>query len=241
MTRTSEHSPSTDSLRAVTNRVAFALEHVSRAATGRDVTVLAASKTQPLPKICAAITGGIRVFGENFLQDAQKKMPAIQRHSEIQWHFIGRIQSNKARAIAQTFDWVQTVDRLRIAHRLSQARSHSHHAHPLNICIEVNVDKEPQKTGLAPDEVNDFVREIEGLPNLAIRGLMAIPAPEDDPEDMRPAFRKLREIFDQVSVTDRSNWNVLSMGMSRDYVVAIEEGATLIRLGTALFGPRAIP
>lgn len=239
MTDAPDLSPSTDSLVAVSNRASFILDEVTKVANGRGITVLGASKTQPLPKILAAIDGGIKVFGENFLQDALEKIPAVERNAGVEWHFIGHVQSNKTRAIAQSFDWVQTVDRVRIARRLSEARETSRH--PLNICIEVNVDKEPQKPGLPPAEVNDFVREIEGLPNLAVRGLMAIPAPHDNPEDMRPAFQRLREVFDQVPVSDKANWNVLSMGMSHDYIVAIQEGATLIRVGTALFGPRTIP
>lgn len=238
MTDTPDLSPPADSLVAVSNRAAFILDEVAKMPNGQAITVLGASKTQPLPKILAAIDGGIRVFGENFLQDALEKIPAVEPDVGIEWHFIGHVQSNKTRAIAQTFDWVQTVDRVRIAKRLNEARETSHN--PLNVCIEVNVDKEPQKSGLAPEEVNDFVHEIEGLPNLAIRGLMAIPAPHEDPEYMRPAFQRLRDIFDRATVLDKAKWNVLSMGMSHDYIVAIQEGATLIRVGTALFGPRAI-
>ena len=238
MTNTTPNIPSTSTFTAITERAFAILERVAEYQPEKRVTVLAASKTQSVSRIRAAIAGGVRVFGENFLQEAKTKISELEKHAGIDWHFIGHIQSNKTNAIARMFDWVQTVDRIRVAERLSAARGEADIGAPLNLCVEVNVDGESQKSGLAPDEVGDFVKEIELLPHLSIRGLMAIPAPQDDPDNVRPAFRRLRELFEITITTDATSWDTLSMGMSHDYLVAIEEGATIIRVGTALFGPR---
>ena len=223
----------------VTRRAKAILDEVESRTRGGAVTVLAASKTQTVAKIRAAIAGGVKVFGENFLQDAMTKIPQIQRHSGIEWHFIGPIQSNKTKTIGANFGWVHTLDRVRIANRLNSARRDSGIDTPLNVCIEVNLDAEAQKSGLAPEEIDGFIQAIEALPYLNVRGLMAIPAPRPDAEMMRPAFRRLREIFEATRISDAHNWNTLSMGMSHDYLVAIDEGATIIRVGTALFGTRS--
>lgn len=196
---------------------------------GSDVRLVAVSKARSHAEIRAAHQVGLRDFGENYLQESVQKMAALW-DLDITWHFIGAIQSKKTRDIARHFQWIHTVDRARIANRLD-AQAHG----PLNICIQVNIDAEPQKAGVAPCDLPELVSHIQGLPRLRLRGLMAIPRADGD---HRASFRALRSLFDGLADHVGDNWDTLSMGMSGDFEVAIEEGATMVRIGTAIFGPR---
>lgn len=221
-----------DNLRAVHARVANAAR-----ACGRDphtITVLAVSKTFDHMAVKEAMQTGQRDFGENYLQEALDKQKALAR-PELIWHFIGPIQSNKTKGIAENFAWVHSLDRLKIAERLSAQRPAT--APPLNVCIEVNVSGEASKSGVAPEALASIVDAVGLLPRLKLRGLMAIPAPTADPVQQRAAFRRVRELFD--GLTRRGcPLDTLSMGMSSDLEAAIAEGATLVRIGTAIFGLR---
>lgn len=205
-----------------------------RAGRGTDsVTLLAVSKTRTAPELAALADQGQRDFGENYLQEALDKMDALAGR-DLVWHFIGPIQSNKTRDIAARFDWVHSVDRLKIARRLSEQRPEG--LPPLNVCIQVNVDDEASKSGVPLADVAELAAGVAALPNLALRGLMAIPRADSD-DASRGAFRQLAMTLSQLRNT-MPGLDTLSMGMSADYGVAIEEGATVVRLGTALFGPR---
>lgn len=203
-------------------------------ASGRDpqdVHLLAVSKTKPANALREAFACGQRDFGENYLQEALAKQAELA-DLDLTWHFIGPIQSNKTRAIAGHFAWVHSVDRLKIAQRLSEQRPA--HLPPLNICLQVNVSGEASKSGCAPAELAELARAAVELPNLRLRGLMAIPEPTDDPTAQLAAFARLRELRDGLDL----DLDTLSMGMSHDLEAAIAEGATWIRVGTALFGAR---
>ena len=196
------------------------------------VRLIAVSKARTAGEVRAAYESGQRDFGENYLQEAVVKMTALS-NLDIVWHFIGAIQSNKTRDIARRFQWVHTVDRARIASRLDDAAER-----PLDICVQVNIDDEPQKAGVAPSDLSALVTHIQGLPRLRLRGLMAIPRADGD---HRTSFRALRRHFDTLADDAGDHWDTLSMGMSDDFEIAIEEGSTLVRIGTAIFGPRPTP
>lgn len=205
--------------------------------TGRDpaaVTLMAVSKTRTAGELAALADQGQRHFGENYLQEALEKMDALAERALV-WHFIGPIQSNKTRDIAARFDWVHSVDRLKVVRRLSEQRPAD--LPPLNVCIQVNVDDEDSKSGVPLGEVATLAETVATLPNLTLRGLMAIPRADSD-DGNRAAFRQLAMTLSQLRNTMPA-LDTLSMGMSADYEVAIEEGATIVRLGTALFGPRS--
>ncbi len=205
-------------------------------AAGRDpadIRLLAVSKTRPVDDVLAALAAGQRAFGESYVQDALPKIAAIGDRAE--WHFIGPVQSNKTRAIAEHFDWVQSVDRLKIARRLSEQRPPGRP--PLQICLQVNVSRDPAKAGVDPERATELARAVAELPNLQLRGLMTIPARSDDPARQREPFRRLRELYETLQ-TRGFALDTLSMGMSADLEAAIAEGATLVRIGTAIFGPR---
>ena len=206
-------------------------------ASGRDldhIGLLAVSKTKPAAAVREAYAAGIRDFGENYLQEALEKQAELSELPLI-WHFIGPIQSNKTKPIAEHFAWVHSVDRLKVAQRLSEQRPVS--LPPLNICLQVNVSLEPSKSGCAPDELTALALAVSQLPNLCLRGLMAIPEPTDDVAAQRAAFARLRELRDGLPMP----LDTLSMGMSHDLDAAIAEGATWVRIGTALFGARDYP
>lgn len=206
-------------------------------ACGRDpatITLLAVSKMQSPLALREAVQAGQRDFGENYLQEALEKQIAVANPALI-WHFIGPIQSNKTRAIAENFAWVHSVDRLKIAQRLSVQRSID--APPLNVCIEVNVSGEASKSGVAPQALAALAEQVAALPKLQLRGLMAIPAPTSDVQAQRQAFAQVRELFDGLN-QQGLNLDTLSMGMSDDMEAAIAEGATIVRIGTAIFGAR---
>ncbi|KZX62124.1 YggS family pyridoxal phosphate enzyme [Alcanivorax sp. HI0033] len=197
------------------------------------VQLLAVSKTRTADEVARLADQGQRHFGENYLQEALDKIAALQG-KELVWHFIGPIQSNKTRDIAAHFDWVHSVDRLKVARRLSDQRPTG--LAPLNVCIQVNVDDEDSKSGIPLDAVPALAEQIAALPNLRLRGLMAIPLANSE-DNSRGAFRQLAMTLSQLRNTMPS-LDTLSMGMSADFGVAIEEGATIVRVGTALFGPR---
>jgi PLP dependent protein len=206
-------------------------------AAGRDrtsVTLVAVSKTHPAALVREAVSAGQRHFGENFVQEALDKIAEVGR-GDLAWHFIGQLQSNKTKPVAENFQWVHTVDRLKIARRLSRQRPY--YAGDLNVCIEVNVDDEPGKGGVSPGEVLSLAKEIAGLPRLALRGLMCIPAVRAGFEAQREPFRHLREVSESLAGSGIMT-DTLSMGMTADFVAAVHEGATIVRIGTALFGER---
>jgi pyridoxal phosphate enzyme (YggS family) len=220
-------------------RVHLVRERMARAATraGRNaqsVTLLAVAKAQPPEVVRAAADCGLRDFGESYLQEALDKLDAL-RDLPLTWHFVGRIQSNKTRPIAERFAWVHAVDRLKIAARLAAHRPH--YAPPLNVCLQVRLGDEAGKGGAAPEELLTLAREVARLPHLALRGLMCIPPEETDPERQRAWFRELRRLFEALNAGGAA-LDTLSMGMSGDFEAAIEEGATIVRVGTALFGAR---
>jgi PLP dependent protein len=218
---------------AVQKRIAEAAQRNGRV---RDsIRLVGASKTQSAETIRAAVSCGITEFGENYLNDALPKIDALHDLS-LQWHFIGAIQSNKTRDIAHHFQWVQTLDRAKIAQRLSDQRPDD--ADALDVLIQVNIDHEPQKAGITPDALAEFAPHVLKLPRIRLRGLMSIPRPEVDPEAQRTAFRRMRELFERAKPMGATHWDTLSMGMTQDFETAIAEGATMIRIGTALFGPR---
>lgn len=200
----------------------------------QEVKLCAVSKAQSAHAIQRAYQAGQTIFGENYLQEALKKQSELQ-DCKIEWHFIGPIQSNKTQQIAQHFSWVQSVDRLKIAQRLSSARPE--YLPDLNICLQVNVSQEQSKSGANQDEVLDLALQINRLPRLKLRGLMAIPAPMTDFEKQRDQFKPLASLF-EVLKSQYKEVDTLSIGMSDDYLAAIAEGATMIRLGTAIFGKR---
>ncbi|MFN5744648.1 MAG: YggS family pyridoxal phosphate-dependent enzyme [Methylococcaceae bacterium] len=217
-------------LSAVQNAIRAAEYSFGR--TPDSVQLIAVSKTRPADEIRLAYQSGQRDFGENYLQEALAKQEDLTDLG-IVWHFIGPIQSNKTKAIAECFDWVHSVDRLKIAERLSEHRPDQRA--PLNICLQVNISGEESKRGVAPADLPHLVAAVSDLPRLRLRGLMAIPAPSVNSALQRVPFRAMRELL--VSLADPS-LDTLSMGMSDDLEAAIAEGATMVRIGTALFGPR---
>ena len=202
--------------------------------TPGSVTLLAVSKTKPPEAVRAAIAAGQHAFGENHLQDAMTKVEALAGQG-VSWHFIGAVQSNKTRPIAARFDWVHGIEREKIATRLSAQRPADRG--PLDVCIEVNVSGEDTKSGVPPAGVEPLARMVRELPGLRLRGLMAIPRPAEDFETQRVPFRLLREILDDLNAKGLG-LDTLSMGMTADLEAAIAEGATMVRVGTAIFGPR---
>ena len=199
-----------------------------------DVRLLAVSKTFPADAVREAYCGGQVAFGENYLQEALEKMEAL-RDLPLEWHFIGPIQSNKTRAIAENFAWVHSVDRLKIAERLSAQRPV--HLPLLNVCLQVNVSGEESKSGVAPEEVVALAQKVARLPHLRLRGLMTIPAPAKDEAAQRAPFARMRALLEQLK-SQGVMLDTLSMGMSYDCAAAIQEGATIVRIGTAIFGAR---
>jgi pyridoxal phosphate enzyme (YggS family) len=199
------------------------------------VALLAVSKTQPAAVIAALAAAGQRQFGENYLQEALEKIEAL-RQLDLEWHFIGPLQSNKTRGIAENFAWVHSLDRLKLAQRLSEQRPDTLPA--LNICLQVNISDEASKRGLNAAELADVAHAVAELPRLRLRGLMAIPAPSTDFVAQRGSFTHLRELQATLIATG-VELDTLSMGMSDDLEAAIAEGATIVRVGTAIFGPRA--
>jgi pyridoxal phosphate enzyme (YggS family) len=202
------------------------------------VQLLAVSKTFPCEAVLEAVAAGQRAFGENYVQEGVDKIAFVARalpDVSLEWHFIGPIQSNKTRPIATSFDWVHTVERLKIAQRLSEQRPPGRG--PLNVCLQVNISGEASKSGAAPDEVLELARAVAALPNLRLRGLMAIPAPQSDLAQQRVPFARLRALAQDI-VKAGIFIDTLSMGMSADMQAAVLEGATIVRVGSAIFGAR---
>ncbi|MFL0800227.1 MAG: YggS family pyridoxal phosphate-dependent enzyme [Agarilytica sp.] len=198
------------------------------------VTLLAVSKKHPTDAISQLYNLGQRDFGENYLQEALAKIDAIE-HTDIVWHFIGPIQSNKTRAIAENFNWVHTVDRLKVAQRLSDQRPNN--SPNLNVCIQVNIDQQASKSGAHPKDVAALVSAVSALPHLNLRGLMIIPNPETNTDGS--AFSEAKSLFDQINKNNPPpHWDTLSMGMSADLEQAIAHGSNIVRIGTDIFGPR---
>jgi pyridoxal phosphate enzyme (YggS family) len=223
-------------------RITEVRERVARAAaacgrSAQSVTVLAVGKAQPAETLAAAARLGLKDFGESYLQEGLEKIAALHDYA-LTWHFIGRVQANKTRSIAASFAWVHAVDRLKIAARLSAQRPY--HAPPLNVCLQVNVAGELSKGGVEPADLPALAAAVAQLPRLALRGLMCIPPPESEPARQRAWFAKLAALQAECNARG-AGLDTLSMGMSGDFEAAIAEGATLVRLGTILFGARAPP
>ena len=198
------------------------------------VKLLGVSKKQPLSKIFAAADAGLVDFGENFVQEGIDKISQAPDRA-LRWHFIGHLQNNKTRVVAENFDWVHTIDNLKTARRLSKQRPESLGA--LNICLQVNIDEEAAKSGVSRDQLPELAAGVARLPNLALRGLMCLPKPRTDENEQRQPFARLRELAESLR-SQGIETDTLSMGMSADYRAAILEGATIVRIGTALFGER---
>jgi pyridoxal phosphate enzyme (YggS family) len=241
-------------METIPEALAHTQERIARAcrACGRapsEVTLLAVGKTKPWDAIAQAAAAGQRDFGENYVQEGVEKIAQwrAQRDSApggaagglqgLRWHLIGPLQSNKTREVAQHFDWVHSIDRLKIAQRLSEQRPAEWP--PLQVCLQVNISGEPSKSGVAPAQALALAQAVQALPRLRLRGLMSIPEPADDEAGRRAPHRALRELRDELQRADpRLELPVLSMGMSDDLEAAIAEGATLVRIGTAIFGRR---
>jgi len=225
---------SPDKLAEVRRRIEAAARVAGR--NPAEVRLLAVSKQQPAAAIRAAVEAGQLEFGENYLQEALPKIRELAA-LPILWHFIGQLQGNKTRAVAEHFAWVHTLDRERIAQRLSAQRPH--HAPPLEVLVQVRLDDEPDKGGVGPEQLPQLAEIVAGLPRLRLRGLMCIPAPVSDaqPEAQRIPFARLRALLAELNARGHQ-LDTLSMGMSGDLEAAVAEGATIVRVGTALFGPR---
>ena len=223
----------TENLRKIRDLLAEAAVEAGR--SPEDVHLLAVSKKQPLEKIVAAADAGQCDFGENIVQEGIDKITKLAERA-LRWHFIGHLQSNKTRAVAEHFDWVHSVDKLKTARRLSEQRPAS--LGDLNVCIQVNIDEEASKSGTPPGEVSDLARAVAVLPRLRLRGLMCLPAIRDTFDEQRVPFARTRELAESLAL-DGLAMDTLSMGMSDDFRAAIMEGATIVRIGTAVFGPRA--
>ena len=223
-------------LDAVRARIAAAARRAGR--DPADVKLLAVSKTWPAEAVREAAAAGQRAFGENYVQEGVDKVEAL-RALDLEWHFIGPLQSNKTRPVANAFDWVHGIDRLRIAERLSAQRDV--HLPPLNVCIQVNVSGEDSKSGVAPAEAGALAHAVAALPRLRLRGLMCIPEARTGTSAQREPFARLRLLRDAMATEHGLALDTLSMGMSHDLDAAIAEGATCVRIGTALFGARDYP
>ena len=223
-----------ENLNSVTERIVTACGAFER--DPATVTLLAVSKTKPAGDLRAAYQAGQRHFGENYLQEALDKQAELA-DLDIVWHFIGPLQSNKSRDVAEHFQWMHTVDRLKIARRLSEQRPP--HLPPLNICLQVNIDNEESKSGVAPEALPELARKVAELPNLRLRGLMAIPAPRGPAQDQREPFLQMAVLLaDLQAQLPGQSLDTLSMGMSGDMEAAIASGATIVRIGTDIFGAR---
>ena len=222
----------TENLRKIRDLLAESAVEAGR--RPEDVHLLAVSKKQPLEKIIAAADAGQRDFGENIVQEGIEKVTKLAER-RLCWHFIGHLQSNKTRSVAEHFDWVHSVDRLKTAKRLSEQRPES--LADLNVCIQVNIDGEASKAGVPPAKAGELARAVAALPGLKLRGLMCLPAIRDTFEEQRAPFARTRELAESL-VRDGIAIDTLSMGMSDDFRAAIMEGATIVRIGTAVFGPR---
>ena len=230
MLRVSQNLP--EQVHRLRECIAAAAARSGRNATS--ITLLAVAKAQPAERVRAAAAQGVRDIGESYLDEALEKLAALE-DLPLTWHFIGRLQANKTRPVAERFAWVHAVDRMRIAQRLSAQRPF--HAPALNVCIQVNLAAEATKAGVRPADLPALAAQVAALPRLKLRGLMCIPPEESEPARQRHWFAKLRRLLEQLNAGG-ADLDTLSMGMSADFESAILEGATVVRIGTALFGPR---
>lgn len=220
-------------LQAVRSRIAAAAQRAGR--RREDIALLAVSKTVAAERIDEAVAAGQRAFGENYAQEGIGKIAALAA-LDLEWHFIGPLQSNKTRPVAEHFDWVHSIERFKVAERLSVARGSG--LPPLQVCVQVNVSGESSKSGVSPEEAASLAHAVAALPNLRLRGLMTIPEPSEDASLVRRRFAMLRQLRDRLNAGGLA-LDTLSMGMSHDLEEAILEGATIVRVGTAIFGERA--
>lgn len=228
-------------MQTIADRLKIALETIEQSTLcanrpPNSVQLLAVSKTKPVSDIVLAYKAGQRQFGENYVQEGVEKIQLLQELRDIQWHFIGPLQSNKSALVAEHFDWVQSIDRAKIASRLSQQRPAD--KPPLQVCIQVNISAEESKSGIAPEELPALAEHIAALPKLNLRGIMAIPAAEDNEQQQIATFKQMHNLFTQLQAR-YPQVDTLSMGMSGDLQNAIKSGSTMVRLGTAIFGHRA--
>ncbi|MGO2333401.1 YggS family pyridoxal phosphate-dependent enzyme [Providencia sp.] len=224
----------------IQNNISDVIAHINLAATEchrspQDITLLAVSKTKPCEAILDAIEAGQRQFGENYVQEGVEKIQFFADRNDLTWHFIGPLQSNKSRLVAEYFDWFHTLDRAKIAQRLNDQRPSD--KAPLNVLIQINISDENSKSGIKLEELEPLAQQISLMPNLVLRGLMTIPAPETDYEKQCVAFHKMESAFKQLQKI-YPNVDTLSMGMTDDMRAAIHCGSTLVRIGTAIFGAR---
>ncbi|GGW94449.1 YggS family pyridoxal phosphate-dependent enzyme [Alteromonas halophila] len=227
-------------MQTIAERLKSAHERIEQALAGahrpsNSVQLLAVSKTKPVSDLLIAYEAGQRLFGENYVSEGVEKIQALKALTGIQWHMIGPLQSNKTRAVAEHFDWVQSVDRLKIARRLNDQRPEG--MAPLNVCIQVNIDDEDSKSGVAPEEIDTLIDAITGFEKLTLRGLMAIPKADPTPEQQQQSLTALHDLFKRYH-TKLSNFDTLSVGMSADMEAAITHGSTMVRVGSAIFGAR---
>ena len=217
------------------SRIQQQIEQISAEYQRENVRLLAVSKTKPVQAIEEAIRAGQCAFGENYVQEGVEKIAYFSGNKSLEWHFIGPLQTNKSRLVAEHFDWIQTVDRFKIAERLNDQRPE--HLPPLNVLIQINISDESSKSGIQPEEMFSLAEKITQFPRLKLRGLMAIPKPESKPEQQKIALRKMKDLFNRLQQQFESV-DTLSMGMSDDMASAIECGSTMVRIGTAIFGER---
>lgn len=227
-------------MQTIAERLKLAHERIDQATArshrpSNSVQLLAVSKTKPVSDIRQAYEAGQRLFGENYIQEGVEKIQALSELEDIEWHMVGPIQSNKTRLVAAHFDWVQSVDRLKIARRLNEQRPS--HLEPLNVCIQLNLNDESSKSGIGAEQLPELVEQIEQFENLCLRGIMAIPQAEVSDAQQNDTLRQLAELFGQYH-TKLSNFDTLSVGMSGDLEAAIAHGSTMVRVGTAIFGAR---
>lgn len=225
-----------DNLKHIHHQIQQITKNVNR--NPDEITLLAVSKGQPAEAIQKAYEQGQRHFGENYLQEALEKQQQLSDLTNITWHFIGPLQSNKTRKVAENFDWVHSVDRIKVAERLNRLRNS--HPTPLNVCLQVNINNEESKSGLLVNEVGEVAHTVAKLPNLKLRGLMAIPKKNQSDSEQCASFKAVAQLLSKLKngSPQLATLDTLSMGMSADLEAAIAEGATIVRVGTAIFGPR---
>ena len=201
----------------------------------KNITLLAVSKTKPVSDIISAYQSGQRDFGENYVQEGVDKIHDLKAYSDILWHYIGPLQSNKSKLVAENFDWIHSLDRFKIAKRLNDQRPSS--LPPLNVCLQINIDDDENKSGLHPSEAGELSKRVHDLPNLCLRGLMTIPKAMQNSSELKDSFSKMKVLYDSLKAQCETV-DTLSMGMSSDMELAISEGSTMVRIGTAIFGHR---
>tara|TARA_R110002126_G_scaffold687_17_gene4321 strand:+ start:4388 stop:5074 length:687 start_codon:yes stop_codon:yes gene_type:complete len=225
----------------IADRISIAQSRINQAAqncsrSSAEISLLAVSKTKPISDIVAAYQAGQRLFGENYVQEGETKITALQAdYPDIEWHFIGPLQSNKSKIVAEHFDWMHTLSRDKIAQRLHEQRPSN--KPPLNVCIQVNISQEESKSGVNAEDVATLALTINSLSKLTLRGLMAIPTATNDEQIQQQEFAQLKQLFDQLK-QQYPSVDTLSMGMSNDMDIAIANGSTMVRIGSAIFGER---